>query len=67
MKGAYTKIVKAVTGGAYTPGSTNVAAGNALVSATAPASPQTGALWYDSANVLLKVWNGSAWIDVTKG
>ena len=42
--GAYTKIVKAVTGGAYTPGSTNVAAGNALVSGTAPSSPQVGAL-----------------------
>ena len=65
--GAYTKIVKAVTGGAYTPGSTNVAAGNALVSGTAPSSPQVGALWYDTANAVLKVWNGTSWVDVTTG
>ena len=65
--GAYTKIVKAVTGGAFTSGSTNVAAGNALVSANAPDSPQSGAMWYDTGNAVLKVWNGTAWVDVTTG
>lgn len=64
---AYGKIVTAVTGGAYTSNATNVAAGNALVSATAPSSPQDGAMWYDSTNAVLKVWNGSAWVDVTTG
>ena len=29
---------------------------------TAPASPVSGQLWWDSANATLKVWNGSAWV-----
>jgi len=29
---------------------------------TAPASPVSGQLWWDSANGTLKVWNGSAWV-----
>jgi hypothetical protein len=28
---------------------------------TAPTAPLTGQLWYDSANQVLKVYNGSAW------
>lgn len=35
--------------------------GLAIVSATAPASPATDQLWYDTANALLKRWTGTAW------
>lgn len=30
-------------------------------SSTAPASPLTGQLWYDSGNTLPKIWNGTSW------
>ena len=63
----YTKIVQAVTGGMFTPIRKNVAAGNAIVSDDAPLNPQDGALWYDKTNAVLKVWNGSAFVDVTTG
>jgi len=31
-------------------------------SSTAPASPLSGELWWDSANSILKVYDGSAWL-----
>lgn len=33
-------------------------------SATAPTSPINGSLWYDSTNSLLKIWNGTTWLDI---
>ena len=35
----------------------------AAVSATAPASPQTGQLWWDTNNLRLAVWTGF-WVQV---
>ena len=32
-----------------------------FANATAPASPLTGQIWWDSANTLLKVYNGTIW------
>jgi len=38
--------------------------GGATVSATAPATPQTGQLWYDTTATVkeLKTWDGTAWV-----
>ena len=44
---------------------TEVEATNA--GATAPANLATGKLWYDTANNLLKQYNGSAWVVVQSG
>ena len=33
----------------------------ATVSSSAPSSPSTGDLWFDSTNVAMKVWSGSVW------
>lgn len=33
-----------------------------VFSDTAPASPSTGDLWFDTVNNVLKTWNGSAWV-----
>ena len=33
-------------------------------SATAPSSPLTGSLWYDTGASALKIWNGSAWVNI---
>ena len=33
----------------------------AIVSSTAPANPIEWLLWYDTANSVLKVYDGSAW------
>lgn len=35
--------------------------------ASAPSSPVAGQLWYDSANNILKWWNGSTWIPAQSG
>ena len=36
--------------------------------ATAPASPSTGDLWFDTANFnVCKRWSGSAWVEYTQG
>lgn len=37
---------------------------NFQIQATAPVSPSTGHLWYDTTNALLKQWSGSAWTTV---
>ena len=34
---------------------------------SAPGTPVTGQLWYDSANNILKWWNGAAWISAQGG
>jgi len=34
----------------------------ATIAATAPSSPATNALWFDTTVSLLKLWNGSAWV-----
>lgn len=36
--------------------------GAPTVSSTAPSSPATNALWYDTTTELLKRWSGSAWV-----
>src|SRR5664279_4778037 len=36
-------------------------------SASAPSSPSTNDLWYDTANELLKRWNGTAWLVLGNG
>lgn len=33
-------------------------------SATAPSSPLTGSLWYDTGASALKIWNGGAWVNI---
>ena len=33
----------------------------ATVSTTAPTSPSTGDMWFDTANNAMEVWNGTAW------
>jgi hypothetical protein len=32
-----------------------------------PSAPLVGQLWYDTANVLMKVWTGSTWFSLTTG
>lgn len=36
---------------------------NFQIAATAPTSPATGHLWYDTTASKLKVWSGAAWVE----
>ena len=36
----------------------------AYVSDTAPTDPSLGTLWYDSSNEVLKLWNGTKWVEI---
>jgi hypothetical protein len=40
---------------------------NAYVGAAAPSSPTTGALFYDTVNKVLEVWDGTAWQSTGSG
>ena len=50
-----TPVVKQWTGSAFT-------TRTATISATAPSSPATDALWFDTTTSLLKLWSGSSWV-----
>jgi len=64
--------IDSTTGNIYT--ATSVATGAAVwsagggaagtVSATPPASPSSGDLWYNTANDLTYIYSGTAWIDI---
>jgi hypothetical protein len=41
--------------------------GQAAASASAPSNPTTGDLWWDTTNLLLKVWSGSSWLSTGSG
>ena len=41
----------------------NAFADTYFISATAPASPTTGDLWFDTANSIMKVYDGSGWVN----
>jgi hypothetical protein len=41
--------------------------GNVYVSSTAPASPQSGQLWFDTQNISLNIWYGNAWLQLLPG
>ena len=43
----------------------NTFANTYFISASAPGSPTNGDLWYDTANNVLKNYNGSAWLGIT--
>ena len=53
-------------GPAGPPGPPGPAGGGVIISATPPASPQTGELWYDTSTQQLMLWTGTAWV-VTGG
>jgi hypothetical protein len=53
---------KTPTAGAVTLAATDVGALSGKESATAPTSPATNELWYDTSNDLWKRWNGSTWV-----
>jgi len=38
-----------------------------FISGTAPGSPTSGDLWYDTANNFLKFWDGSVWNTISSG
>ena len=40
-----------------------IGAGGTTVSATAPSSPSTGDLWYDTEDARTFVWTGTEWVD----
>lgn len=50
-----TPVVKQWTGSAW-------ATRTATIAATAPSSPVTNALWFDTTTSLLKRWSGTAWV-----
>ena len=61
------KNVQTVTGSNFA-SRVQVDTTRAVYSASAPTDGVLeGTLWYDTANAVLKVYNGSAWIDVTTG
>jgi hypothetical protein len=39
--------------------------GGATVAGSAPGSPVTGQMWWNTANKTLQIWTGSAWETVT--
>jgi hypothetical protein len=53
-----------VRGNIYRSGSILPVAGGAQISATAPASPTDGDLWFDSTNVALCIRYQNAWVQV---
>jgi hypothetical protein len=42
----------------------NAFADTYFISASAPASPTTGDLWYDTVNNIVNVYNGSTWLNI---
>ena len=54
--------------GSSVPRGPNLSSVSVSFTATAPASPKTGDLWYDSSNgYLLHQWNGTSWAPYAYG